>query len=192
MLLMKKKRVFVAVNLPKNIKNKLGEYQDEWTELPVRRTKKENLHITLIFLGYLLDEDIPEVNQVAGEAASKSKTFLINLNKICYGPPKKLPPRLIWAEGEESKELDQLKNNLEKLLTTAEKAPPSINRTFLPHITLGRIKAWEWKQIEPEERPRIEKEINLNFEVSSIDIMESRLKREGAEYIILESFKLGE
>ncbi len=61
---------------------------------------------------------------------------------------------------------------------------------FSPHITLGRIRTWEFRRIEPEERPEVNEEINLNFEVNSIEVMESTLKRGGAEYTILESCPL--
>jgi len=59
-----------------------------------------------------------------------------------------------------------------------------------PHITLGRIKTWEFRRMEPEERPEINEDINLNFEVNSIEIMESQLKRNGPDYTILESCPL--
>ena len=65
-------------------------------------------------------------------------------------------------------------------------------RAFSPHITLGRIKTWEWKNIEPEERPEVKEDIDLNFQVDSIEVMESQLKKSGAEYAILESFQLKE
>ena len=61
---------------------------------------------------------------------------------------------------------------------------------FSPHITLGRIKTWQLRQIDPEERPEINEDIDLTFEVKSIEIMESRLKRGGVEYTILESVPL--
>ena len=157
-------RIFIAINLPEDIKKKLAEYQLKWPELPVRWTKKDNLHITLEFLGYVADDELLQVFQNAREFASKHKPFSVTLNKICYGPPNKIPPRMIWAVGERTKELD-----------------------FLLHITLGRIKTWEFRQIEPEERPEVSEEINLSFEVNSIEIMESQLKRGGSEYVILES-----
>ncbi len=159
-----KRRIFIAINLPENIKEELAKYQLKWPELPCRWTKKENLHITLEFLGYLTDQDLMEVCQKTRETASRHRPFEVKLNKICYGPPKKLPPRMVWAMGEKIKEFD-----------------------LVPHITLARIKAWQWRQIDPEERPKIEEEINLNFEVNSIEVMESKLKRGGPEYIILES-----
>ena len=162
-----KHRIFIAINLPENIKNKLSSYETKWPELPVRWTKKENLHITLEFLGYLTDEELVELCQKTKEFSLKHKPFSVHLNKICYGPPKKMPPRMVWVVGEKIQELN-----------------------IIPHITLGRIKTWEWRQIEPEERPEINEEIDLSFEVNSIDVMESELKRTGPNYIVLESCPL--
>jgi len=175
-------RVFIAINLPEEIKKELSSFQSKWPELPCRWTKKENLHITLEFLGYLTDEELIELCQKTKEMASGKKTFSIRLNKICYGPPRKSPrhpdesrggwrggwsPRMVWVIGERVKEFN-----------------------LTPHITLGRIKTWEFRQIEPEERPIVEEEISLNFEVNSIEVMESQLKRGGTEYTILASCPL--
>jgi RNA 2',3'-cyclic 3'-phosphodiesterase len=160
-------RVFIAINLPERIKNKLAEYQSKWPELPCRWTKKENLHITLEFLGYLTDEELMEVCQKTDKMASEKKSFVVCLNKICYGPGDKKPIKMVWATGERIKEL-------------------SIN----PHITLGRLRTWQFRQMEPEQRPEINEDIDLSFEVNSIEIMESRLKRGGPEYTILQSCRL--
>ena len=157
-------RIFVAINLPQDIKEKLVEYQAKWPELPVRWTKKENLHITLEFLGNLTDEELIELCQKTTEIASEKKAFTVHLNKICYGPPDKKPARMVWVTGEKIKEFN-----------------------IAPHITLGRIKTWEFRRLELEERPQIAEDIDLTFEVASIEVMESDLKREGPEYVILES-----
>jgi len=186
-----KHRIFIAINLPEDIKKKLVEYQEKWPELPIRWTKKENLHITLIFLGYLSDEELVEVCNIAKEVALRNSSFSVNLKKIIYAPPKKMPPRMVWVEGEKSKEFTQLRDDLEKSLFASDKVHFSPEeRAFSPHITLGRIRSWEFRQIEPEERPEVTEEINLNFEVNSIEVMESQLKRGGAEYTILESCPL--
>ena len=182
-------RIFIAINLPAEIKRELANFQSKWPELPTRWTKPENLHITLAFLGYLSDEELFEVCKITKEVASGNPPFSINLIKICYGPPKKIPPRMVWAEGKKLKELANLKNDLENSLIERVYFS-SENRTFSPHITLGRIRTWEFRQIEPEERPEINEEVNLSFEVNSIEVMESQLKRGGAEYTILESSPL--
>lgn len=200
-----KRRIFVAINFPEDIKEKLSNYQNNWPDLPARWVKKDNLHITLVFLGYLLDEELIEVFKAAKEAAQKNKSFFINLKKICYGPPKKtLPrsprpsagdraPRMVWAEGEKSQELADLKESLEVSLLERVRPSPlekGRGRPFSPHITLARIRKWEFRQMELEERPQIDEYISLDFEVNSIEIMESNLKKGGAEYTILESIPL--
>lgn len=176
-------RIFIAINLPEEIKKKLLVYQSKWPELPIRWIKKDNIHITLFFLGYISNEDVLEACKTTKEVALRHKPFSINLTRICYGPPKKMPPRMIWAEGEKSEEFGALRDDLAKYF-------PSEDRAFTPHITLGRIRAWEWRTIEPEERPEVETELDLSFEVNSIEVMESVLKRGGAEYAVLESCQL--
>ena len=78
-------RTFIAINLPEEIKEKLAEYQLKWPELPCRWTKKENLHITLIFLGYLSDEELLNLSKITKEVAKRHPVFSLNLNKIYYG-----------------------------------------------------------------------------------------------------------
>jgi len=180
-------RTFIAINLPEEIKRKLEDFQSKWPELPVRWARRDNLHITLIFLGYLSDEELLEVLKITKEVALRNPAFSLNLSKICYGPPKKMPPRMVWVEGEKSEELGKLRKDLENsLLISSIKGLEEENRPYAPHITLGRIRAWEFRQIEPEERPIIDEDISLNFEVNSIEVMESELKRDGPEYTILE------
>ena len=55
---------------------------------------------------------------------------------------------------------------------------------------MARIKEWEWRAIEPEERPEVNEAIDLIFTVESIDIMESELTRQGPRYTIIESYQL--
>jgi len=197
-------RVFIAINLPAEIKRELANFQSKWPELPVRWVRLENLHITLAFLGYLSDEELVEVLKITKEAAQRNSAFQINLVKICYGPPKKMPPRMIWVEGEKSKELGKLQGDLENSLAgrityKEDYNPPTAlppkgrapSRPYTPHITLGRIRQWEFRQIEPEERPEVNEEISLSFGIKSIEVMESQLKKGGAEYTILESAQLG-
>jgi len=45
---------------------------------------------------------------------------------------------------------------------------------------------WEFRQIEPDERPDVSREIGLGFEITSLEVMESQLKKSGSDYTILE------
>lgn len=163
--------------------------QDEGLGEWAKWTKKDNLHITVEFLGGLTDVEIADVCKSVGEVAKNHNSFSINLNKILYGPPQKNPPRMIWAEGERADELVELKKDLQEFLLEVVRFRPDV-KGFSPHITLARIKEWEFKKIEPEERPEIDEDIDLVFTVESIEVMESELKRGGPAYTILESHQL--
>ena len=85
----KRHRVFIAINLPEEVKRGLARFYDKWPELPAKWISKDNLHITLEFLGNLTDVEIGDVCQIVKEVAKRHNSFSINLNKILYGPPKK-------------------------------------------------------------------------------------------------------
>lgn len=182
-------RVFIAINLPEDIKKYLLKYQTKWPEIPSKQTIKDNLHITLEFLGNLTDQEIANVCKIVSEVANQNDVFSINLNKIIFGPKNKFPPKMIWAEGEKSKELSKLKNDLQELLLKSIRFAPE-SREFSPHVTLSRISEWEFRKLEPEEIPEINEDINLIFTVESIEVMESETKKGGMFYNVLESCPL--
>ncbi len=186
-------RIFLAINLPPEIKKRLLNYQKNWQNLPCRWTKPENLHITLLFLGNLDDNQLSETIKISQEVAKRHNPFLIELKKICYGPPNKKPPRMVWVEGKLNQELAELQKDLEDSIFQLDSYKYKVGRQketrpYRPHITLARIKQWEFRRLE--DRPEINEDINLSFEVESFEIMESFLKRSGAEYEILETIPL--
>jgi 2'-5' RNA ligase len=185
----KRHRIFIAINLPQDIKKELSSFYDKWQELPAKWTAKDNLHITLEFLGDLTDIEIGDACKIVKEVAKRHNSFTINLNKILYGPPNKMPPKMIWAEGEKSDELVDLKEDLQECLLEKVRFRPE-SRGFVTHITLARISEWEFRKFEPEERPEVNENVDLMFTVESIEVMESELKRGGPVYTILESHQL--
>jgi|SRR3989344_2605750 len=187
----KKHRTFIAINLPLDVKKYLAKYQQKWADsLPAKWTPEDNLHITLLFLGDLTDEEVGEVCVAAKEVAKNHESLNINLQKIAYGPDDKIPPKMIWASGEKSKELSDLKNDLEDAMLEKVNFTPD-KRGLTPHVTMARVSAFAWRQIEPEERPEIETDIDLLFTAETIEVMESEMKKGGPRYVIVESCLLG-
>ncbi len=186
------RRIFIAINLPEEIKKELMVFSQKWPELKqsARWIKKENFHLTLLFLGLLSEKEIFQLTQIIKGINLFPKPFFLKFKKICYGPPGIMPSRLIWLELEKKPELLKLVEDLQKEIIRTGIFKKIEKREFSPHISLARIRAWEWRRIEPEERPEIEEEFNLEFKVDSIQIMESKLKRSGAEYSILENISL--
>lgn len=186
-------RIFIAINLPSDIKEKILVLQKKWPTLPVRWVKLENLHITLLFLGYLNTQQLKETIQTVENIAKNHKPFAVTLNRIHYGPPEKRPPRMVWIDIAKNPELLNLQKYLEDTIFSLPsfQYKESEKRFYSPHITLGRIKQWEFRRLEPEQRPQIDEEISLRFPANSIEVMESQLKRGGAEYRIIKSFPTG-
>jgi len=187
------KRIFISIGLPENIKNKLVAYQEEISHsfvssndfCPIKWSKKYNLHITLLFIGYVeLEELVPIIERIEKVAVNHG-SFVIDLKSISYGP-KSNTPKMIWATGENSLPLGELQADLEKDLL--EVRNPDTN--FVPHITLGKIIQWQYNRIEPEERIDVFKDLSLSFAVNSIEIMETNLGKGGGQYAVLKSIPL--
>lgn len=192
------KRLFIAINLSDEIKQKLarteqeiaGLFDQEIRSKLFKWVSKDNLHLTLLFLGAVEEAKLGQLCEIVKRVGEGQKPFAIKFNKICYGPPKIKPPRLIWLEIEKNQELLNLAEAIKKRVGESGILRKIEQRDFSPHITLARIRTWLWRQIEPEERPEVEREPSLGFEVKSVEIMESQLKRAEAEYSVLKSFNL--
>lgn len=193
-------RIFLAINLPPHIKDNLVKYQkraeklfnDVSSEQVVRWTRRANLHITLVFIGSIKEQALPKILEETKRIVEKHNTFEVGLKNIVYAPPGKMPPRMVWVTGKKTDQLLKLQEELSKALldpSSPKKRRPR-RRPYSPHITLGRIKKWGFKRIEPEDRPRVKRDISSVFRVHSIEVMESHLKRSGAEYEELASFSL--
>ncbi|OGZ34502.1 MAG: 2'-5' RNA ligase [Candidatus Portnoybacteria bacterium RBG_13_41_18] len=203
-----KKRIFIAINLPENIKRRLVEFKEKWDGLftrhslggggPVRWTKKDSLHLTLVFIGYASDEEMYEVCKITRGIAQKQEPFSLNFDKIIYGPPIRQaqgrpyqPPRMIWLYGRPSQELVWVKTKLEDALSELSglsQFRPE-RRYLTPHVTLARMKMG--LRQGPAELPKIEQDFKFGFNVEIIDVMESDLRSDGAEYTVLEECPLG-
>jgi len=193
---MEKRRLFIAINLPENIKNKLIKYQKQWADLPVRWTIKSNLHITLVFIGYVNDDEMYEIINIVKKVSEQHEPFNINLEKIILGPASAKAsagrlPRMFWVEGENSSEIAKLKDNLENSLLSSQNSgyKKKETRSYKPHITLGRIKTGQWRKLDVQ--PKIDEKFEHSFLIETIEVMQSNLKRSGAEYSVLESISLG-
>ena len=178
------KRLFVAISLPEDVKKRLFRFvEKEHKNLPVKWTRKENLHLTLNFLGYTADENVVNVCEAIRNAVQEFQSFELAFEKVGMGPNSEVK-KMIWASGEKSEELSGLKYQLDKALgfRAGEK------REFQPHITLGRIDKSRWRKISPE--PDAERNFKFSVPVGSIELYESKFEKGKRVYYVLESFSL--
>jgi len=192
-----KKRLFIAINFPDSVRDEAGRIQDilkkHFKNLPIKWVKIEKVHLTLHFLGYVDEERVEEIKDVIASVAKGRGAAKVRLGEIGFFPSllkkggkmaERIRPSVIFVETKaENRGLEDLQRDLGKEL---ESAGMEIDRrAWRPHITLARLEC-------PIETAIFEKlEIKpLKFEIKSVELMESKLKPEGAEYKVLKSYKL--
>lgn len=184
------KKLFYAVNLPISVKEELlfikKELEDDLGK-GIKWVKEENLHITLLFLGNTKEEKVDDIISATKEI--KQNFFRVFFSKLTYMPPEKEKARMIWATGE-SEELVVLQKKIERCMVPSFKKEKE--KDFLPHITLGRIKSWEFRKIPLFKIPEIEREISIDFKPSSFELMESKQGKRGPVYQKIASFSFQE
>lgn len=175
-----KKRLFIGFDLPNNIREKLKISPDS----RLRIVPQKNLHITLLFLGYVEENKIPEIIRIVKTASVKNKVLKIKFEKFIFGPPGK-QPRMIWALFEKNPDYEKLNKQLTEGLK--EFKPGTYKEQYI-HITLARFrKPLTGKNIEEINLPDVELE---DFPVQNITLFESILGRGGPVYLKLAEFPL--
>ena len=173
-----RRKLFIAINPPEEIKKTLSLVKKGFSEIPAKWTEKNNIHLTLLFIGHADDDKIEEIKGRIKRAAEKIKPFEIEIENISYAPPGSIPPKMIWAEIVRSDPLNQLRNEI-----------GSDHDDFSPHITLARINTWQFAKMDPEELPMIEIK-RATFMVESVELMESKISKGSVKYELLERFEL--
>ncbi len=186
---MSRKRIFIAINPPLQIKKSISNYYKQWPELPIRWTPIKNIHITVLFIGYVQEEFIKDIVRICQQVAQETNPFEIHLSTISYGPPNNKLPRMIWLSGKAPQELILLSEKIkeELLKQPAFKYWRPEERNFHLHLTLGRLKMFEFRQMDFI--PEVNEKVSFKFKVNGFEIMESNLKKSGAEYKIIQKIE---
>jgi 2'-5' RNA ligase len=183
-------RLFVAIEIPEEIRNDMMRWIATLSQaIPdphhrLRWVKKDQLHLTLKFLGETGDDQLPALSQVLRSASLENSTFSMSFSQVGH-----FGGRVIWLG---------LKSGVEEATRTArliENACTSIgfvteNRPFQPHITLARSKK-NPGTIQLQTLPlSIKSHAFGPFDVSQISLVRSTLTPSGAFYETLAQFPL--
>lgn len=178
---MQKKKIFIEINVPSQMRKRLIQIVSKWQNLPVKWLKSESLHITVAFVGYVDESVIPDICDKVNTAVAGFESFDLDFSKIELGPNEN-DPKMIWLTGEPNVELGMLNEHIERILGMR----PTAHKEFRPHITLGKIRKLKWDEME--NIPQIAEKIRLSMTVDSVAVMES--KGGAGEYTLLEECPL--
>lgn len=174
---MKQRKIFLGIALPSDAAKRLASRTTPYKTLPIRLTKQANFHVTVLFLGHVLDESVAEICERVGETCSEIPAFDIDLETISLVPERGKEAKQLWYHGTPNDDLKHLREALEKALDMfiTEK------KQFRPHVTLGRIRKQLWQVLDTP--PAIEETLKLHLPVDSVIVYESVFKKgEGLVY----------
>lgn len=186
---MPKKRIFIALPVTKEFSSALQEKLKPFLDLPVRFSKPELWHLTLLFLGYLTEEEIKEVERIVEEAGKKFTVFALKSLNIALFP--KTRPRMLWLNFEENKIYNELVAWLKERINFFKKENGAINI----HLTLARFDPSLGREIKEKfYKLGLDKFSDFEREIPAhrIKIMESKLSPDGTTYEAIKEYRLCE
>jgi len=135
---------FIAIPIPNSLKEHLAHIQSQLkSKLSYKQwPHKEDLHITLKFLGEVDDKRVDELNEQLN-LLKKIKFFETTVKGVGYFG-RKDRPRVLWAGIHLNLELVQLKEDVDTL--TLQKGFETEKRDYKPHVTLA--KKWNGEPCE--------------------------------------------
>lgn len=127
---------FIAIPLPEKLKDQLFRWQNSLKQSLYYKQwpHRDDLHITLKFLGALDDKDVEEIKEALIELTS-FEPFYTSVNSVgTFG--NKTRPRVVWAGVHLNQQLTMLQNRVDNL--TEEMGFLKDPRHYKPHITLAK------------------------------------------------------
>jgi RNA 2',3'-cyclic 3'-phosphodiesterase len=178
-------RLFVALDLPDEVREGLVEWQGTFDDPGLRPVKPESLHMTLVFLGYHPEK---EIERIAATALGVDVPApVVQLAPDPIGVPKGKRPRL-FALDAPSEGAIELQGRVEERLVKARFYEPE-KRPFWPHLTVARIKPEKRgsRKPAPVDNPPGPLPGGLSRPKTYVRLVlfRSHLRPQGAEYIPL-------
>ncbi len=173
-------RLFCALQLPDDALTLVSEWQERTLPaLDVRIVPRENLHVTLAFLGATPESRLDAVAHALAAAAGAAQPIEFLQPKRPVRQTRTVGMLLLRdLHGTALALAEDLFQRLERLgVYQREKRP------WLPHITIMRFRRPPGVQLEPPSIGR--------FVPSGAAVYLSRLRPTGAEYVVVEKFGLG-
>ena len=175
-------RLFIGVDLPDSIKDAVAKVQKQLTELDLytgRLVPRENLHVTMLFLGNIPQEKLSQLSRTLSTISFNSFTLTLGSVEV----PNWSKPHVLWIHTH-CDELVQLSDLLSTTLSLKQERP------ITGHCTIVRLKTIKNKRALQDALTHITLE-PLSWQVTRFVLYESSTLAQGASYTSLNIFPLG-
>lgn len=169
-------RVFIAIELPDGIRERIAETQRALARSDARLTfvDPRNMHLTLKFIGEVDDATLDAIQSVLPGVCADP--FEITIRGVGANNPRR--PRVVWSNIEDAGKSGGLHDAIEGAL-----APLGIERetrAYTPHITIARVRQFDPSLLGAIER--VAKTEFGSFEANRYTLKKSTLTKQGPLY----------
>ena len=186
-------RLFVAIELPGEVREALGRLQHELQRRgleKLRWVRPEGIHLTLKFLGETPVEKVPAIEEALAGAVEGFQAHELSLEELgTFGGSR---PRVLWLDL--TGDLDavrELQDRIEKALNALGFEREA--RRWSPHVTLARVRPETAREVAGAIVPALSAVAppRAVVPVREVSLMRSRLRPSGAVYERVAAFGLG-
>lgn len=179
-------RAFVAVDVPASVKDKVEDLECGIDFPGMVFVKREAMHLTLLFLGEVSEEDVEKAKAALSEVSFLP--FTISLKGVSYFSPDFI--KVVFVEVREgSSELLDLRKRICGAMSG--KGIGLKEEDFTPHLTVARVKRVKDRQVLIGALAERAQTDFGSFEVNSIILKKSVLGEKGPMYTDLLELKAG-
>lgn len=173
-------RVFLAVPIPEEVRERIVELQKELPQAGMKLVEPENLHLTCKFLGDVGEEKL----QTIKAGLKLEGPFELTLKGVGVFPSRGYV-RVVWVGAENGSKYVELQKSIDAQL---HELGFKKEREYVPHLTLARVRKKVDGILEFLDKNQ---ELALGkVRVDHVDLMESKLGPGGPEYTKLNEFVL--
>jgi 2'-5' RNA ligase len=164
--------------IPEDVKENIEPIKNELAQLPMncKFVEKENLHICLSFLGEVDESRINDISTKLDEISKDFHEFEIDVYGIKTIPNERYIRVLAFDVTSENNSLNILQERLVKNIGGNAKPP---------HLTICRVRNVKDKKKVLKSLEIYKSKYISKFNVSSIQLIESRLRKTGPIYSVL-------
>ena len=174
---MEQKKIAIGIDLEAHLKKSLMRTVQKWKDLPIKWHPADSLHIALLPIGWVGEDDVLHIIGKLAEVAQDTTGFSVSFSRVVAANKdhRITDPRqfqLVRVEGEDNDALRELYQRLCEALDL----PETEKKHFAPHVTLGRMRARKWQTLE--QLPEIDQPCPILMDVTHLTLFE-QVNQEG-------------
>jgi len=134
-----KRKIFIGIKVPRKIIDTISMVRSTLDNNKLFNwSSGNNLHLTLLFLGFQNSSDIDVISNLSSEVLSRFNSFDITIENTGIFSSKNGNQALWLGVKEGKQELQKINYELKSVLEKSLTLKPDLK--FVPHITIGRKK----------------------------------------------------